>query len=105
MDTEPLIYSYGTMQDPLETKAPAKEYYTPPPLREEERIMLNDAMEGTSSFDETKMHKLTSLPEQVEGCEPLPLFYEVFAEVSGPLALGHLQALVPDSRRDGVHVV
>lgn len=77
VETEPLIREYDMVHDPLERKQPEKEYYVPPPLRDSERVTLDDAPDGVSAFDEAKMHKLKSLPELVAGYKPLPLFREV----------------------------
>ncbi|KPI84173.1 hypothetical protein ABL78_6779 [Leptomonas seymouri] len=77
VETEPLIREYDMVHDPLEKQQPKKEYYVPPPLRDSERVTLDDAPSGASAFDEVKMHKLKSLPELVAGYKPLPLFREV----------------------------
>lgn len=77
VETEPMIREYGLVHDPLEERRPEKEYYVPPPLRDDERVTLDDAPAGASAFDEVKMHKLKSLPELVAGFKPLPLFHEV----------------------------
>nr|CCM19616.1 hypothetical protein, conserved [Leishmania guyanensis] len=77
VETEPMIRQYSMVHDPLEEKQPEKEYYLPPPLRDSDRVTLDDAPSGESAFDEMKMHKLKSLPELVAGYKPLPLFREV----------------------------
>ncbi|KAG5490150.1 hypothetical protein JKF63_00269 [Porcisia hertigi] len=77
VETEPMIRKYGMVHDPLEERQPEKEYYVPPPLRDDERVTLDDAPSGASAFDLMKMHKLRSLPELVAGYKPLPLFREV----------------------------
>lgn len=77
VETEPMIKKYGMVNDPLEEKVMEREYYTSPPLRNEDRVTLDDASCGASAFDEMKVHKLRSLPELVEGYKPLPLYREV----------------------------
>ncbi|CCW60129.1 unnamed protein product [Phytomonas sp. EM1] len=78
VETDPLIRSYGMVQDPLEMREGGVAYYTPPPAaREEDRLTHDDAFAGVSAFDELKLHRLESVPELVEGYKPLPLFREV----------------------------
>ncbi|KAK7199991.1 hypothetical protein NESM_000048100 [Novymonas esmeraldas] len=77
VETGPMIREYGMVHDPLEQRQPVREYYAPPPLRDEERVTQDDALSGVSAFDEVKMHKLKVLPELVAGYKPLPLFREI----------------------------
>lgn len=86
VETEPMIKSYGLTKDPLEQEvssldtAKQQQYYSPPAFTEEDRITNDEALAGTSSFDENKIHKLRTLPELVVGYKPLPLYHEVKQE-------------------------
>lgn len=60
--------------------APQEWYSPPPPEAEEDRVTNDDAIDGVSSFDEYKLHKLRTLPELVVGYKPLPLYREVQAQ-------------------------
>ncbi|CCW66903.1 unnamed protein product [Phytomonas sp. Hart1] len=77
VETDPLIKSYGMVNDPLEMKETKVAYYKQPPLHLEDRITNDDAIIGVSAFDEYKLYRLQSLPELVEGYKSLPLFHEV----------------------------
>lgn len=90
VETEPMIRTYGMTGDPLERQGAdssaspqrQQQWYSPPPVTDEERVTNDDAVGGTSSFDENKLHKLRTLPELVVGYKPLPLFHEVQQQVT-----------------------